>query len=192
MGKEFRDGGQQQFLHRVGEGGKRWGTQHGGVCSARLLTQGTRHHQTAHAVAQNDQGLGAGFVVLDIGHNSRQIFHQLVGRGDITALATGQAMADMVVTLHRITRTLQCKGHMVVAAHVLAQAVHQQHLGFGGQFGGGPVVTRQGVVATQPVAGGGMESVMGSNGGHEIFRVDQRSIETQPWRPAHSATNALG
>ena len=71
MREEFGDGGQQQFLHRVGEGGKRWGAQHGRVCGARLLTQGTRHHQTAHAVTQNDQGLRAGFVVLDIGHNSR-------------------------------------------------------------------------------------------------------------------------
>ncbi|KAI1693656.1 RNA methyltransferase domain-containing protein [Ditylenchus destructor] len=94
---------------------------------------GTRHeqrsHQAAQAMAQQHQRLASGLLgTRGIDHGRKVIQQPAIGR-QAAARPCRAPMAVLVVAAHRIAPGIEAPGQRLIAADVLAQAVHQQHGG---------------------------------------------------------------
>ena len=119
--------GGQRLLHHAQAGVQRGRGQHQRVHPPQLQRHQPRRHQPAHRMAQQDQRqavVHAGAGVVDDG---RQVGQQAVVGRQIAAHAGRFAMAVLVVAAHRKAPLVEPVGHVLIAPHVLAQAVHQQH-----------------------------------------------------------------
>ena len=139
VGRDARQRGQQQLLHRAQPGIERGRGQHQRIDRPYPEGDEARRHQPAHAVAQQHQRLARRHArargIDDVG----QVVEQArVPRQPATRPA-GFAMPVVVVAAHRVAPGAQMPCQRVVAPGVLAQTVHQEHRG-ARCVGQGPVV----------------------------------------------------
>ena len=144
VGRQLGQGGQQKLLHDVGRGPECGRRQNRRIDRPQVLGQSAGHHQTAHAVTQQNQWpLGTvGTLARGVNHPT-QIGLQAAGAKQVTASARRMAVALLVVSPHEEAPVAQMVGQFTIAPGVLAQAVHQQHGAQRWTIWRGPVVNGQ-------------------------------------------------
>ena len=141
VGGNRRQGGQQKFLDRIEPGIQRRRGHHQAIDRPQSERHKAARHQTTQAVAQQDQRQGsvcqrrtvrarqAQRALAGVIHHLGQVLEQQGLAGQAAALATRFTVTALVIGSHRKTPVKQMLRHMVVAARVLAQAMHHQHHG---------------------------------------------------------------